>query len=510
MQESLVAGLESEKSSSNIVNELVLRNYQEDAIILIKNSLANGNKRIVLQAATGSGKSAICETMIVGALKKGKRVMFLVNRVQLADQMSTHLSRAKIEHGILQGANTRGTYHDCVIASIDTIHKRGYPECDLILCDEVHGAAGSEKYHKLIEHYKGIPIIGVTATCMAKGLGKQYKFGKLFEDIVCPISIQELIDQGYLVDVDIYAPSEPDLKNVKIVAGDYHEKQLAEAVDKPTLIGDIVDNWMQNAKGKQTIVFAVDIAHSKHIVERFNAAGINAEHIDYMMTYDEKKEIVGRFKASEFTILSNCALLSEGFDAPATEVMILARPTKSKIRYLQMVGRVLRPFAGKDKAVLFDHSGSTAQLGFPTDDFPIVLDDGKPKKSSGSDKKKEEKLPVKCTSCKYLRKNGGKCPICGFVPQKKNSVVTAIGSLTKKEKTKKSIYESMNKQQVFSELRYIANEKGYSDGWVANQYRSFFSVWPRGLENTMSEPGILVHNKVKSNFIRFAKGRKNG
>jgi superfamily II DNA or RNA helicase len=193
-----------------------LRDYQQDSITMVRNSLAQGNKRVIIDLATGGGKSLICESIIQGALSKGKKVMFLVNRVQLADQMSDHLSRAKIQHGVLQGANTRGAYHDCVIASIDTIHARGYPDVDLILADEIHGAAGSKKYIKLIEHYKDIPIVGVTATSFVKGLGKTYEFGQLFQDVVRAITIPELIEQGYLVDVDIYAPSDPDLKGVKI------------------------------------------------------------------------------------------------------------------------------------------------------------------------------------------------------------------------------------------------------------------------------------------------------
>lgn len=491
---------------------LVLRSYQEDAITLAKNSLRAGNKRVVIALATGGGKSAICEAMISGAISKGKRVMFLVNRVQLSDQMSAHLSRAKIQHGILQGQNTRATYHDVIIASIDTIHKRGYPECDLILADEIHGAAASKKYHKLIEHYKGIPIIGVTATPMARGLGKAYPWGTLFEDIVCPITIPELIEQGFLVDVDIYSPSEPDLSAVKIVAGDYHEKQLGEAVDKPTLIGDIVDQWHKLAKGKQTIAFAVNIPHSKHIVERFLAAGVSAVHVDYSMEYEEKTAIIKRFKDGEFMVLSNCALLSEGFDAPATECMILARPTKSLTRYIQMCGRILRPAPGKLRAILLDHSGSAAKLGFPTDAIDYALDDGKPKQTTGSDKKVEERKPSKCPSCSYLKKTGGKCPVCGFLPAKPNTIEHADGELaplTKKDKAKAAKLVGLNKQHVYSELLRLGEERGYKSGWCANQYRSIFGDWPRGLVEVGRPPSLVVQNMVKANTIRFHKGRAN-
>ncbi len=488
-----------------------LRWYQEDGIQMAKNSLMDGKKRVVIALATGGGKSLICEKMITGAMEKGKRVMFLVNRVQLADQMSAHLYRAKIQHGVIQGANTRGAYHNVVIASIDTIHTRGYPLADLILADEAHSAAGSAKYRKLFEHYKDIPIIGVTATPMVKGLGKSYPWGALFEDIVCPVTIPQLIDEGYLVDVDIYAPSAPDLSKVKVVAGEYHEGQLAEASDKPSLIGDIVKTWMKHAKGKQTICFAVNIPHSKHIVEKFVEAGITAEHIDYSMTYEEKSAIVKRFKNGEFMLLSNCALLAEGFDAPATECMILARATKSFKAYIQMVGRVLRPFNGKDRAILLDHAGSSTKFPYPTEEIEYTLCDGKPNKAAEKDSKKADKsLPSICPSCKYVKKKSGQCPICGFLSSKQNSTECAPGELeiTKKKKdVKKNRVADMDKQTVYSELFRIAEERQYQKGWIANQYRTIFGVWPKSMKEVGRPPSLEVRNKVQASAIRFHKSR---
>lgn len=488
-----------------------LRPYQEDAIHLVKKSLSDGNKRVILTLATGGGKSAICESIISGALKKNKKVMFLVNRVQLAYQMSSHLARAGVLHGVLQGENTRGIYHNAVIASIDTIHRRGYPEVDLILADEAHAAASSTKYHKLIEHYKDIPIIGVTATHFAKGLGKSYKWGALFEDIVCPITIPELIEQKYLVDVDVYGPSEPDLSKVNVVAGDYNEKQLAEASDKPELIGDIVEHWFKLARGKQTIAFAVTIAHSKHIVRKFIEAGVSAEHVDYTMTYEEKTSIYKRFRDCEFTILSNCALLSEGADFPAAECMILARATKSRIRYMQMAGRVLRPYPGKERAIMLDHSGSAKYLGYPTDVQPVELDDGKPKKSSRSRKEKKEKLPEPCPSCTYLKPyRVHKCPICGFAPERQSEVETVPGELKKMEKKGKkkvNALADMGKQEVYSQLLALKEERGYSSGWVSHNFRGIFSVWPKGMLEVCAEPSPEIRSYIKSKLIRYSKGR---
>ncbi|MFA5266221.1 MAG: helicase-related protein, partial [Opitutaceae bacterium] len=245
---------------------------------------------------------------------------------------------------------------------------------DFAIVDEAHSCAGSEAYRELFSRNNNIPIIGLSATPFSKGLGKHYDSmcGPMFESIVVGATIPELIEGGFLVDVDIYAPSEPDLTGVKIVAGDYEEKGLGEAVDKPRLVGDIVSHYLRLANGKRTIVFATNVAHSQHIVATFQESGISARHVDGYMKEDERRPIIDAFKRGEFNVLSNCSLLAEGFDCPETEAIILARPTKSLIRYIQMAGRALRPHHSKDKALILDHSGTVRKLGFPTDELPLV------------------------------------------------------------------------------------------------------------------------------------------
>lgn len=488
------------------------RQYQKDSISLLRDALSTGMKRVIIDLATGGGKSHICELIIRGALEKKKKVLFLVNRVQLVDQMCEHLSKAKINYGVVQGGNTRNLFYDCIIGSIDTINARGYPEVDLIIIDEAHNAASSKKYLKLIEHYQDKVIVGVTATSFVKGLGKKYSFGKLFEKIVRAVTIPELIEKGYLVDIDIYAPTEPDLSKVKLIAGDYDEKALSTAMDKPMLIGEIIKHWKKMGVDKQTIVFAVDIAHSQHICESFNKIGVKAVHIDYKMTYEEKKQIVSQFRNGEFKILCNCTLVAEGFDAPATEVMILARPTKSLKRYMQMVGRVLRSSKGKKKAILLDHSGSTRELGYPTDFREIVLDDGTPKKNGTKAKDKELPVLMKCSNCSYLRKKAGKCPVCGFAPVRQSGVGTVDGNLKllakKKPVTKKEAIEEYGKQKLYSELLYVANERGYKDGWAAHQFKAIFKIFPYDLANKPEKPSQIVIDYITHSLIKYRKGQK--
>ena len=322
---------------------MTLRQYQQNAIDELRNGLRSGTMRQCLTIPTGGGKTRIAGGIIEMATSKRKRVAFICNRIELVLQAFDAFKRLGIDCGIIQGDNSINTGASVLVCSIQTIARRGVPDADIYIIDECHCVPGSDAFLKMMEERNAIPVIGLTATPFAKAMAKDFKgVGTLFERLVVGATIPQLISEGFLVDCDIYAPSEPDLTGVKIVAGDYQEDQLAEAVDKPKLVGDIVEHYRKLANGKKTIVFATSINHSKHIVECFKESGYRAVHLDAYTKADERREIINGFKRGDFEILSNCSLLSEGFDCPETEVIILARPTKSLIRYIQMSGRALR------------------------------------------------------------------------------------------------------------------------------------------------------------------------
>jgi len=491
-----------------------LRPYQAAAVQALRLALAGGALRLMLASPTGSGKTEIGMSIIKGARLKGKRVAFLCNRIHLVDQAHRRFYRSGIDCGVIQGANTRGEWQRVIVCSIQTVAKRGLPDCDLIVIDEAHGVAGSAAYRKVVELAKGKPIIGLSATPWSKGLGKHYPElgGALFEQMIVATSIAELIEDGFLVDADVYAPGEPDMTGVKQVRNsfgelDWSDMEVGQAADKPELVGDIVSHWLKLANGTATVCFASNIAHSKHIVERFQAAGVTAEHLDCYTDEDERKAILSRVTSGRTTVISNVGILCEGWDFPACKTLILARPTNSLIRYIQMAGRVLRPFDDKDRALILDHSGTVKRLGFPTDEMPMELDDGKPKKASQS--KPKEKLPKACAKCSYL-KISHKCPQCGFAPEKQNDIAEADGELVKQERGAKKVKATQaEKQQFYSELLAMRAMRGYSDGWVSQTYRKRFDVWPKGLFDNACEPSEETKKFVQSQLIRFAKGAKH-
>lgn len=342
-------------------------------------------------------------------------------------------------------------------------------------------------------------------------MGKHYDElgGALFEKMIIAATISELIADDYLVDCDVYAPSAPDMAGIKQTRNsfgemDYSDADVGSAADKPELVGDIVTHWTRLAKGTATVCFASNIAHSKHIVERFVATGVAAEHIDCYTDEDERKAILLRIETGETLVISNVGILCEGWDFPACKTLILARPTKSLIRYLQMAGRVLRPHASKTRALILDHSGTVIRLGFPSDEFALALDDGTPKDGPAS-RRREAPLPKACPSCSYV-KTVHKCPVCGFEPEKAAGGVDVKDGELVLLKRGKAI--KISKQDFYSQLIAIAARKGYRHGWIANMYHAYFGVWPRGLNDVAAEPTALVTGFLKHLQIRRAKSRE--
>lgn len=491
---------------------LTLRPYQSLAVQNLRRALAGGIIREMLCSPTGSGKTEIGMAIVRGARSKHKRVIFLCNRVHLVEQTARRFKKAGIDHGVIQGENTTRVYESVLVGSIQTIARRGMPEVDLILIDEAHTVAGSKEYRAVIAAAKGIPVIGLSATPYARGLGKHYDElgGPLFQHMTVAATIPDLIEAGYLVDCDVYAPSEPDMAGIKQARNafgdmDYTDADVGRAANKPELVGDIVTHWLRLARDTPTVCFAANIAHSKHIVERFHAAGVVAEHIDCYTDEEERRAILARVETGETMVISNVGILAEGWDFPACRTLILARPTRSLIRYIQMAGRVLRPHASKARALILDHSGSVTRLGFPTEEFPLELDDGTPRDAKGGQEEREKPLPKACPSCSYV-KTVHKCPVCGFAPERRANVDVRAGDLV--PVTKKTKAPKMEKQDFYSQLLCIASSKNYKPGWAANKYREYFGVWPRGMQDVMAPTaGPEVISFLKHLQIRDAKAK---
>ncbi len=442
-----------------------LRDYQQRAIDELGDELRRGYHSVVLTCPTGSGKTHIAIAIIHRALAKGKRIMFVCDRIELIDQTSRRFDEYGIPHGIIQADNERYNPGAPVqICSIQTLTRRVYIEPpDLCIIDESHCIHKTQV--EMINDWNDVRFIGMTATPFTKGMGKIYEKNVVVE------TTASLINKGHLCKYIAYGPAAPDLKGIRTQAGDYNQKQLGKRVNKKTILGQVVKTWLAKGGDRQTICFAVDIAHSKAIVDEFVANGVDAAHIDAYTNPMERKKTIDGFKAGDIRLVSSVDILTKGFDYPEASCLIMARPTKSLIVHIQQCGRVLRVAPGKDNAILLDHGGNVARLGFPTDELPTVLCNGE---RNNSEAKPAESLPKPCPKCEFIKKPGiHTCPQCGFAPEKATHVVFKDCELKKIEKVSMD-----DKSTWYAMLLHYARSKGHKDGWAAHKYREKFGVWP--------------------------------
>ena len=475
-----------------------LREYQVKAINDLRQVIAQGHKRVVLMNPTGSGKTTIASEMIRSAVEKGKKCLFLADRIELVEQTSKRFDYEGIRHGIIMAQHSRYEPHSPVqICSPQTLARRTIPEADLVIIDECHVFYGIHK--KMMETMPNTIFIGLSATPFTKGLGKYYT------KLVVGATTIDLTNKGYLVPANVFAPSEPDLAKIRMIGGDYDEKELGVRLDKPQLIADIVETWVKRGENRPTLGFAVNVLHSQHLCEKFKNAGIRAEHIDAYISKKERERIISDFKSGYCKVLFNVGILDKGFDHPEASCLIMARPTASLMLYIQQAGRVLRTHPSKENCIILDHAGNTARHGFITDELPTELDLGI-KKTPPKTAIKEKKASI-CPSCAFVRpKNVYKCPCCGFAPiNSQDKIKIAKGEL--KEVTVGKITMD-DKQKFYSELLYIQIEKGYREGFAANTYRNKFGVWPKGLLEMPKIASQSVRDYVKSRMIAYNNQRK--
>ena len=487
-----------------------LRTHQETAIQQIRNSFAAGNRKVLLAAPCGFGKTLTAAWIAKSAIEKGKRVTFFADRIKLVDQTLIAFDMLGIDYGVIQANHWLQDYSKPVqIASIQTIARRKeMPHFDLGIIDECHTAY--KGMTKQMEKWNNIRFIGLSATPYSRGLGC------IWDDLLVPVTTEELIEQEYLTPVHYYGGRSVDVSAIKTKAlgtggSDYDPDDLAKAIeDDDQLVGDIVRNWLEHGEGSQTIAFCPSIKHSKYLVEIFNQHGIRAEHIDGYTEQSRRKELYDGHEAGEFKILSCSKLLGVGYDSPQTRCLIDCRPTKSTIAYQQAAGRIMRISPSKEYCIYIDHAGNVQRHGFAESIVPDQLDT----KEQGFNEKKQlkkkdkEELSVKdCRQCGQ-QMMGLKCKSCGY-EIKITEALQSTNELLVRLKDKPKQFDKTVKSHWYSNLLNYARRSGYKDGWAAHQYRQKFGVWPRQLavdtrQNMLPE----VENYIKSRQIAFSHAKK--
>ena len=453
------------------------------------------NKRIILMASTGLGKTIIATWMIKQAYLKNLKILFVCDRISLINQTSEVFTNYGLLHGIFQADNPMYAPDLPIqIGSIQTLARRKMKEYDFIIMDEIH--AFYKAHEKILNNNPDAYVLGLSATPFTKELGKY------FDKHIEPVPMRKLINQGYICDFEIYGPDTIDLSKVRTVAGDYKTDDLAEAADKPTLVADVVQTWLTLAKGRRTIVFSVNVAHGRHLEKEFNKHGIKAREIN---GYDAKEgedgvnQKIQDFRDNKFNVLISVEMIVKGFDVQDVDCIIFATATKSHIKWIQACGRGLRTYPGKTLCRILDHGSNAERLGFPDEHEFLELDDGKHQRGKSKPKEKPERLPKKCPSCDYLKAPGvQKCAACGFTPKFIEDVETEKGELKKLQRKAKKDYTLEQKQSFISQLNQHCSEKGYAFGWASHKYKEKFGTFPRGINKTRFEPiGEEVRKYIK-------------
>jgi superfamily II DNA or RNA helicase len=496
----------------------VLRPYQVDVVAQMEQAIAAGEKRLLIVAPTGSGKTVVASAIINGFTERYRPVVVLAHRKEIIDQTSKKLHGSKITHGIVKAGYSPRPMERVQVASVQTLWVRAMrseamtlPPADLLVVDECHHAT-ARTWRKLIEAYPDAVLIGLTATpCRGDGCG----LGGIFTTMIeCP-QIPDLIEQGgWLVKSRVYAPVKPNLCGVHVRHGDYVEAELAARMNDAKLIGDIVTHWHKFGERRKTVAFACDVAHSIHIKDEFVRANVRAEHLDGSTPDDERDAILGRLASGETELVSNCMVLTEGWDMPEVGCAILARPTKRMGLYRQMIGRVLRPAEGKTDAIILDHSGAVFRHGLPEDHVEWTLDADRRAEAPAHQARLERRAPVllECSQCSALRLGGQPCPSCGFLPQRPpRSVFIADGELglVQGGRANGQTYDAEACARWHGMLTHIAVERGYQRGWIAHKYREKFGTFPAwGNTPEPIPPTPEVRSWVRSRQIAYAKSQQ--
>lgn len=460
----------------------VLRPYQEHDLAQVRYNFRT-YRSVVLVEPTGAGKGTLASYIVNSASTSGYRVIFLVNRRDLVNNMADRVTDLGIPHGVIMGNDPRRRPDLNVhVASIDTLQRReDRPRANLLIVDEAHFAV-SPIWLKVLNAYPEAKVLGLTATPIrldGRGLGE------VFESMVKGPSVQSLIDQAYLVPSVVFRPAGPELSSVrKTAGGDFNQKQLAEISDKPKLVGDLVEQWRKKCPDRKTVAFCVDKKHALHTAEQFRCAGFDWAYVDCDTPDEERKRIWKDFDRGQLNGVSSVGVISYGWDHPICSCIVGARATASMGLWRQMLGRASRPYKDKENFFVMDHFDNTLRLdALFEDDVDWTLD------GVGTGKESEPSVATitTCRQCFASFRTGPlNCPYCGAsLPRKVRTFETVNGDLVqgtpRKARSAKEWQQSLTgdqRRQKFDEFRTIAALRQYKPTWALVKYKAIFGDWP--------------------------------
>lgn len=362
---------------------MTLREYQTAAI----NRIVEAAKyerilRQVIVLATGLGKTVIFAHLPQRVKERGKKTLILAHREELLDQAKKKIKAISPDLivGIEQGENSIDEVSECdvVVASVPTlgrasskrIEKLNPDDFGLIVVDECHHAT-SETYRNIFRHFgvlkenpeepenpplkqRPIVLLGVTAT---PNRSDHVGLDNIFDGITFSYTLKDGIDNGYLSNIKAFTvATKTDISQVASRAGDFAENELSDAVNNPERNRLVVETYLEKFDKTKALVFATSVEHVNTLTDLFKQAGVRAECVLGATEKEKRETILKDFDSGELDVLVNCNVLTEGYDCPSIDTILMTRPTKSSVLYSQMIGRGTRlsPETGKEVLNLVD------------------------------------------------------------------------------------------------------------------------------------------------------------
>lgn len=351
-----------------------LRPYQKEALDAISQGISNNITRQLVVLPTGAGKTVIFSSLpkIIDDLTP---MLVLAHRAELLEQAKDKISFSNPELSIeIEQAERRAGHVDVVVGSVATLGRNNTPRIQeypkdyfkTIVIDEAHHAA-APSYTRVIDYFNPNFILGVTATPQRSD---STRLIDVFQEIVYYKSIQDLIKDGWLSPLVGYrVKTSTDISQVEIKNGEYVQAQLEESIDNPERNAHIVAAYRNLADSKKTIVFASGVRHAENLALSFQSASVDAKVILGTTPHEERQQILSDFSSGKINVIVNVGVLTEGFDEPSVEAIILAKPTRSALLYTQIVGRGTRLYPGKEHCLIIDIADTTKgkkPIGLPT------------------------------------------------------------------------------------------------------------------------------------------------
>lgn len=376
-------------------------------------------------------------------------------------QASERLDREGTPHRVVMANFKRFQtgYEKIAVCSIDTLMARNeFPEAKLIVLDEAD-LFQSALFKEFISHYPDAFILAVTATPWIKG-----SLTHIADTIVAPIGFSDATKQGYLAPLSVYWPEQcqPDVSNVNVsqATGDYVADELAEATLKDGITGSIIEHYHKFGMGaRPTVLFAVNIKHSKIMAEKFNANGINAAHIDANTPDSERRDALHGLEYGKVKVLCNVKVLERGVDMPWLKGLLLTKKTLSRNTYIQQIGRGTRTSPGKTDCMVLDFVGNVWEHDLPDYEPPVILDP-----LHRPEERKQSRLKT-CREC-FAIYVGTICPGCGAQP------ISSPSADKKMIEHKGSLVRMKPSDSIPSRLRKLqaqAKKNGYKHTWALFQ-----------------------------------------